>query len=177
MLAACVLVYAAQALFGATVAELGSLYGPAVTSGQWWRLFTSGFLHVGALHLAFNMFALFVLGRILEPIFDLGGRWRFPMLYLGSLLGGSLGALALDYTTPAIGASGAIYGLLGAALSLPRRWGLGWNAFGVVPWVVLNVVITFSFPAISKGGHLGGLLAGLLLGWFLAPPRPITPVS
>jgi membrane associated rhomboid family serine protease len=170
MLALCVLGHVLQLLLGANaVLTAGALYGPDVMAGEWWRLITAGFLHGGLLHLGVNMFSLLVLGKGLEALLDRSDRRMFPVLYLGSLLGGSLGALLLEFDIPAVGASGAIFGLLGASVSIPHRLGLGWNGFGVVPWLVLNLVFTFYSPGISRGGHLGGLVAGLLVGYLLAP--------
>lgn len=170
MLALCVVAHALQFVLGSSVVlTAGSLYGPDVMSGQWWRLLTAGFLHGGLLHLTVNMVSLVVLGRALEPLLDRHGRGLFPLLYLGSLLGGSLGALLLEFDMPAVGASGAIFGLLGASVALPQRLGLGWNGFGVVPWLVLNLVFTFASPGISRGGHIGGLVAGLVIGYLIAP--------
>lgn len=173
MLALCVAAYVLQMLLGDDVVlGAGALYGPDVLAGQWWRLVTAGFLHGGLLHLGVNMFSLVVLGRGIESMLQRSGRWCFPTLYMGSLLGGSLGALVLEYDIPAVGASGAIFGLLGASVAIPQRLGLGWNGFGVVPWLGLNLVFTFASPGISRGGHLGGLVAGLLIGYVLAPRLP-----
>jgi membrane associated rhomboid family serine protease len=170
MLVLCVAVHTLQFVLGSNeVLGLGALYGPDVVSGQWWRVLTAGFLHGGILHLGVNMFALVALGRGLEALLDRSGRWLFPALYLGSLLGGSLGALLLEFDIPAVGASGAIFGLLGASVSIPQRLGMGWNGFGVVPWLGLNLVFTFAAQGISRGGHIGGLVAGLAIGYLLAP--------
>ena len=161
MLALCVAVHASQAVIGPDrLFDAGALYGPAVLAGEWWRLLTAGFLHAGLLHLAVNMFSLVMLGRGLEGLLDRSARWMFPFLYLVSILGGSVGALLLDFDVPAVGASGAIFGLLAAAVVIPWRLGLGWNGFGVVPWLALNLVFTFADEGISRGGHLGGLVAG-----------------
>jgi membrane associated rhomboid family serine protease len=173
MLWLCAATFLLQIRPGSTLTDLGALYGPAVLDGELWRLVSAGFLHGSFLHLGFNLLALFVLGRLVEPLVTQRGPWAYPVLYLGSLLGGSMGAMALQFEAPAVGASGAIFGLLGAALTLPRRLGYGWNAFGVAPWLGLNLVITFTIPQISIGGHLGGLLVGGVLGWVLAPRGPL----
>lgn len=170
MLVLCVAAHALQFVWGSNnVLNLGSLYGPEVVAGQWWRVVTAGFLHGDLLHLGMNMFALVVLGRGLEALLGRSGRWLFPALYLGSLLGGSLGALLLEFDIPAVGASGAIFGLLGASVSIPQRMGMGWNGFGVAPWLALNLVFTFAAQGISRGGHIGGLVAGLAIGYLLVP--------
>jgi len=123
----------------------------------WYRLVTSGFLHFGVLHLAFNMYFLYVLGPMLErPL----GRTRFALLYFASLLGGSFGVILSDSPGITAGASGAVFGLLGAAtIGLWRR---GVNPFStsIGTVLLLNVFITFFVPGISIGGHLGGLAAG-----------------
>lgn len=170
MIAACVLVFVLDVLvLGRSLTELGAVSGPEVVSGQWWRVVTAGFLHADLVHLGLNMLSLLMLGRGLEELLSRSGRWQFPVLYLASLVGGSLGAILLDFDASAVGASGAIFGLLGAAVAIPQRRGMGWNGFGVAPWLALNVFFTFSTPSISRGGHLGGLLVGAVVGYLLAP--------
>ena len=117
---------------------------------------TAGFLHGGPFHLLLNMYALYFLGRMLEPAL---GHVRFAGLYFASLLAGSFGAVLLDPDTPVVGASTAIFGLLGAAIVVARRVDI--MASGLGPVLIINLVITF-FPGfnISVGGHLGGLIGG-----------------
>ena len=137
----------------------GALYGPAVAAGDWWRLLTAAFLHAGPFHLGMNMLALWWLGAGLEARL---GRGRFLLLYLVSGLAGSAGALLLTPTTPTVGASGAIFGIMGAALVLERQ-GSPIFAGSVVGLLVINLAITFAFRgSISVGGHLGGLVGGAL---------------
>lgn len=157
---------------GARFTSRFALYGPALAEGEWWRLFTSGFLHGSLLHLGFNMLMLYFFARVLELRLA-SSPWQFPLLYVASLLGGSLGALLLDYSIPAIGASGAVFGL-GGAMLLRDRFELGnWNASGTVSWIAINLVFTLALPGISKGGHLGGLAVGAAFGWLLfARPSP-----
>ena len=131
------------------------LWPPAVAFGQWWRLLTAGFLHFGPIHLAFNMIALWVIGRDLETVL---GRGRFVGVYLVSLLGGSAAVFLLgDPERGVAGASGAVFGLMGGlAVTLLRlRLPLG----PAVTVIALNVVISF-LPGISLLGHLGGLVVG-----------------
>jgi membrane associated rhomboid family serine protease len=137
----------------------GALYGPAVANGDVWRLVTAGFLHAGLFHLLFNMYALYILGGLLEPAI---GRLRFALVYFVSLLGGSLGALLLNPNSLTVGASGAIFGLMGAALVIMRSRGIGLMESGIGVFLGLNLLITFAVPGISIGGHLGGLAAGVL---------------
>jgi membrane associated rhomboid family serine protease len=136
----------------------GVLFGPLVAEGEWWRLFTSMFLHYGPLHLAFNMLALWWFGAAVEQVL---GRGRYLLLYLVSGLAGSAGALLASPNALTVGASGAIFGILGAAFVLERQrtYVLGGGAMGII---VLNIVFTFAVPGISIGGHLGGLAGGAL---------------
>jgi membrane associated rhomboid family serine protease len=129
-----------------------------VAYGDWWRLLSAAFLHYGPFHLLMNMFALYWFGSLLEQRI---GSGRFLLLYLVSGLAGSAGALVLDPTTPTVGASGAIFGILGAGLVLERQrdYVFGGSALGVI---VINLVLTFSIANISIGGHIGGLIGGAL---------------
>jgi len=109
---------------GGSVYRNGALYGPLVANGDWWRIITSGFLHAGIVHLAFNMYFLYFLGVLIEPAI---GRLRFALIYAVALLGGSFGALLLTPNTPTVGASGAVFGLMGATI-------LAMRARGIDPW-------------------------------------------
>lgn len=148
---------------GGELSVRGMLFAPIIDfDGEWWRIFTAGFLHVGALHLAMNMYILWILGPQLEHA--LGVRW-FLVAYLVSLVGGSCGALLLNPLVPSMGASGAIYGLFGVALLLQRARGIDLWSSGLAGVLMINLFITFSIPRISIGGHLGGLAAGVAVGW------------
>jgi membrane associated rhomboid family serine protease len=129
-----------------------------VAHGDWWRLFTSAFLHYGPFHLILNMLALYWFGSLLEQRI---GSGRFLLLYVVSGLAGSAGALIAAPTTPTVGASGAIFGILGAGLVLEqqRDYVFGGSALGLI---VINLVLTFAIPNISIGGHIGGLIGGAL---------------
>jgi membrane associated rhomboid family serine protease len=175
----------AVALLGTTGVVDARTFGlvPAlVGTGEWWRLITSAFLHGGLVHLAFNGLLLWRLGQMLEPGL---GPGTFSGVTMSGLAGGSLGIVGLSYlvvATPVgtlpivgrllgagpltitVGASGAVFGLMGAVLVLLRRRGID-------PWatsegsmvgalVLLNLVLTFAVPSISVGGHIGGLLGG-----------------
>jgi membrane associated rhomboid family serine protease len=134
----------------------------------WYRLVTSGFLHFGIFHIAFNMYFLWVLGPMLEPAL---GRVNYLLLYMASLLGGSLGVVMLDSGDITAGASGAVFGLLAAATV--GLWRRGVNPFttAVGTTLILNLFITFAIPGISIGGHIGGAIAGAICGAvMLAPP-------
>jgi membrane associated rhomboid family serine protease len=138
-----------------------ALDGPDVANGDIWRLLTSGFLHYGIFHLLTNMYALYWLGQMIEPAV---GNVRFAALYFASLLAGSFGALVVSPNALTAGASGAIFGLLGAAIVMARSRGINLMASGLLPILFINLAITF-FPGanISIGGHIGGFIGGGLV--------------
>jgi membrane associated rhomboid family serine protease len=145
---------------GGSVINDFALNGFWVGEGEWYRLVTGGFLHASLMHIGFNMLLLFFLGRLLEPAL---GTPRFLVLYFASLLAGSLGALLL--TEPyvfTVGASGAVFGLFGAAFILARVRGMSALAGEIGFLIVINLAFTFGASNISIGGHLGGLAGGLL---------------
>src|SRR5690348_1804193 len=142
----------------------GVLWGPFVAQGDWWRLVTSMFLHANFFHIAVNMWSLYIVGTILEQVI---GRWRFLLLYLVSGIAGSAGALVWSPDKPTVGASGAIFGILGALFVLERRGSISTGG-QVAGMIVLNLVITFAFSSyISVGGHVGGLIGGAVLMWLM----------
>ncbi len=149
---------------GGTVFGNGVLYGPAVEAGDWWRIVTAGFLHGGLLHLAFNMYFLYFLGTMLEPAI---GKLRFALIYFVALVGGSFGALLLSPNAFTVGASGAVFGLMGAAILAMRARGIDAMQSGLGITLLLNLAITFLIPGISIGGHIGGLVAGGVVGYLL----------
>lgn len=135
------------------------LWPPAVAGGEYYRLVTSAFLHYGLLHILFNMYALYILGPPLEEHL---GRWRFATLYGLSALGGSVVVYLFSPLNAATaGASGAIFGLFGATLVAAKRLNL--DVRWLIGLIVVNLVITFSFPGISWQGHIGGLVTGALV--------------
>jgi membrane associated rhomboid family serine protease len=138
----------------------GSVSRFAIDQGEYWRLLTAGFLHTGLIHLLFNMFALYILGGMLEPAI---GRLRFASVYFVSLLAGSFGALLFEPDAATAGASGAIFGLMGAAVIVMRDRGINPMESGIGLWIGLNLLITFTIPGISIGGHIGGLIGGALV--------------
>jgi membrane associated rhomboid family serine protease len=129
-----------------------------LADGELYRLVTNGFAHRGIFHLATNMLALWILGSMLEPAL---GRGRFALLYFVALLCGSLGVLLYGPEESA-GASGAVFGLMGAAAVIARSRGLSLMESGLGLWLGLNLLITFTIPNISIGGHLGGLVGGAI---------------
>lgn len=152
-------------LIGGTMFSESVGLSTGVADGAYWRLLTSAFVHTQIWHIAINMFALWVLGRPLEHVL---GRLRFIGLYLVSALAGSAAAYAL--TPPnvsTVGASGAIFGMFGATIILYRRLRL--DMTWIIGLLVLNLALNiFASSILSWQGHLGGLLAGLALGAFLA---------
>jgi membrane associated rhomboid family serine protease len=151
-----------------------SLFAGAVAAGDWWRIVTSGFIHFGLLHLGMNMFALWILGQQMEQAL---GRLRFSVLYFVALLAGALGVLLISPNELTGGASGAIFGLLGAAIAGQRAQGRSiWDS-GLGGVLLLNLGFTFLVPHISIGGHLGGLAGGYLVGvmFFDLGPRSKSP--
>jgi membrane associated rhomboid family serine protease len=146
-----------------------------VASGEWWRVVTGGFLHFGPIHLLFNMMALWVIGRDVEAAL---GRGRFLAVYLVSLLGGSAAVMLLTPVNANVaGASGAVFGLMGALAVLLRRLKVPMGQ--VAGLIVVNLVITFLIPGISVAGHLGGLAVGAAATAALvyAPPGRRVPVQ
>jgi membrane associated rhomboid family serine protease len=162
-----VIVYIVEVIGGGPtgVGDSGSLIhdagiqGPAIANGDWWRVITGGFLHAGILHLALNMYVLYIAGQILEPAI---GTPRFLGIYFVSLLAGSMGALIVDPNSTTVGASGAIFGLMAGVVVIARGRGVDELAQQFGLFVVLNLVLTFSFSGISVGGHIGGLIGGLV---------------
>ncbi len=144
--------------------------------GEWYRAITGAFLHGSIMHIGFNMLLLFQLGSMLERLFGVG---RFAGLYALSLLGGSIGALLFaPGNTATVGASGAVYGLMGAVAVLMQRRGISVMQSGIGGLIIINVIISFVVPNISIGGHLGGLVTGALAGLLLDPgPRGATTPS
>ena len=134
-----------------------ALYGPLVDQGEYWRLVTCGFMHSGLLHIAFNMYILWWLGQMLEPSL---GHVRFLALYFTSLVAGSFGALLLSPNAVTVGASGAVFGLMGAAFVLQHARGINPMQSGLGPIILINLVLGFVIPNVSIGGHLGGLIGG-----------------
>jgi membrane associated rhomboid family serine protease len=151
---------------GSLVVERQFSYGiGGLSEGEWWRLLTAAFLHYGPIHLGMNMLVLWIIGPALEGYF---GSAKYLLLYLVSGLAGSAGALIIGSVnhlfdpppiTTTVGASGAIWGIMGAAVLLERRhvYVFGGQAMGLV---LLNLIITFAIPGISLGGHIGGLIGG-----------------
>jgi membrane associated rhomboid family serine protease len=161
---ACAVVFLATNGFSGGSGKLWTdlyLDGPDVNDGDWWRLVTSGFLHAGPIHILFNMYLLWILGNLLEP--TLGSR-RFAALYFTALLAGACGALVVDPNSPTVGASGAVFGLMGAAAVELRSRGINPFKTDIGLLIVFNLILSFAISHISVGGHIGGLIGGVLVG-------------
>ena len=168
------------------VLQRGALIPALVAQGETWRLLSSMFLHAGITHLALNMLSLYFLGSFVEVAF---GRGRFFALYLLSGISGGLAYLYFGgFGAPAVGASGAIFGLLGGILG----YSLGRGTFSwqnplirqLLILLALNLYLGFSIPNISITAHLGGLAGGFAFGWLTAPTvhsskrlRALSPVA
>ena len=163
----------AQLGLSADIIDRGVLFqfadGPYIAGpGEWYRVITSGFVHFGLIHIAFNMYLLYLLGQMIEPAI---GRVRFTLLYFASLVGGSAGAMILQPNGFHGGASGAVFGLMGAAFVGYRLRGVNPFATGIGTLLLLNLFITFAIPGISIGGHLGGVAVGALVGAVVLAPN------
>jgi rhomboid protease GluP len=184
LLAIIVVVFIIETLAGgstntAVLVRLGAKVTALIAAGQYWRMLTSMFLHIGIAHILFNGYALVIIGTELERIFDSG---RFLAIYLLSGLFGSLASYAF-VPSLAAGASGAIFGLIGAlaAFFLLHRERLGsWGRArlaNIVFLIVINLFFGFTQPGIDNMAHLGGLVSGFGLGWAMAPRYQLDPIS
>ena len=152
--------------------DFGAMFGPLVADGEYWRLFTAMFLHVGVLHLVFNGFGLFIFGQLLERIY---GHGRFLTIYILAGLFGSVASYVINSIGIGAGASGAIFGVLGA---LAAFFVVQWNMFGrmgqrnltgLMLLVSINLVYGLITPGIDNWAHMGGFAAGFVLGMLLVP--------
>jgi rhomboid protease GluP len=158
---------------------LGAKVNILIAAGQYWRLLTAMFLHIGLMHLFFNAYALLAIGTELERLV---GWQRFATIYILSGLFGSLTSYALNPGLSA-GASGAVFGIIGAlaAFFVLHRQALGaWGRrrlSNIVFLIGLNLFLGFTQPGIDNLAHLGGLLSGMALGWALAPRYQVDPAT
>jgi rhomboid protease GluP len=170
------LVFAVEELAGGSqnsrvLINLGANYAPRVSAGEYWRLFTANFLHIGVLHVALNGYALYVLGQEAEAIY---GSARFLVIFLLAGLAGAIASFALTYSLSA-GASTGIFGLIGTLIAFFVRNRQVFGPLGrtrlnnLLLVAAINVIYGLSVPAIDNWGHAGGLAGGLLLGWLLCP--------
>jgi membrane associated rhomboid family serine protease len=141
---------------------------PLLEQGEWYRLVSSGFLHFSILHIAMNMLLLFQLGQMLEPVM---GRARFGMIYVAALLAGSTGAVIASPNSLSGGASGAVFGLMAAAIVALHQRGINPFQTGLGATFVINILLTFTIPNISIGGHVGGAIGGAVCAVVMLAPR------
>ncbi len=154
-------------VFGSTihgpVIDEGVIFREAIASphDQYWRLLTSAFLHENFIHIGFNMYLLYLLGMMLEPAI---GSVRFAVIYFTALFVGSFGVVFAT-AAPSLGASGAIFGLMGAAVVELRARGLSVQQSGIGGLIVINLILSFTLANISVGAHVGGLIGGFIAGY------------
>jgi len=169
-------------LFSGTVGPIGEQHlinGFFVAAGEWWRIITSAFFHLGPIHLAFNMYVLYLYGGVVERMY---GRAEYVLIYLLCAAGGSVLTILVDPRQFAAGASGAIFGIIGLLFAVSRRHHavLGREGrtvmAGIGSYLVFLLLFTFLVPNISWTGHLGGLLVGAVLG-FLLPPTGVATLA
>ena len=138
-------------------------YGPFVKMGEYYRLLTASFLHANIAHLLFNMYALWIIGMQLESFI---GKWRFLVVYLFSAISGSLLSVAVTPNAVSVGASGAIFGLLGALLYFGYHYRVYLGTViksQIIPLIVINLLLGFAVPGIDNAAHIGGLIGGALM--------------
>lgn len=156
--------------------SVGANYGPLTLTGDWWRLVTYMFVHAGLMHIAFNMWCLWDLGKLCESLY---GRWTFGAIYIITGIGGGLARLAWNPLVPSVGASGAIFGLAGALIasfylgefSLPR-FAIAGTLRSLVIFAVFNLGIGQVLGGVDNACHIGGLVTGLVIGALIARLAP-----
>ena len=158
-------------LFGVSVTQWLAFAAPTLYPQYFgvfepWRLLTYMLVHGSFIHVGLNLLSVWMIGRVLEPML---GRWRFIALYLVSGLGGAVAVAFLAFGSTVVGASGALFGMLGALLVIGRT--LGGDVRGILIILGINLVVGFLLRAISWEAHIGGLIAGLLVGWVFSTTR------
>ena len=176
----CAAVFLGMALSSSTIWDFpwqetirwGANFGPLTLSGEWWRLLTNVFVHGGIIHIGFNMWCLWYLGKLAESLY---GRWTYAAIYLICGVGASLTSAAWHPYTPSVGASGAIFGLAGALLagfklgefSVPRS-ALSGTLRSLGAFVVYNLIFGAAISGVDNAAHIGGLVTGLIVGALVA---------
>lgn len=170
------LIFFGDAALGANIVSGGAskgathfgLFAPYVEfRGEWYRVVTAGFIHSGLMHVGFNTYLLYQLGSGLEKGL---GAFKFLVIYFTGILGGSLGAVLIEPTALGVGASGAVFALMGTVLVLQKTAGINPFETGIGGLVLINILLSFR-GGISLGGHLGGLAVGLIAGWVISRAR------
>lgn len=182
-----VAVFATMALAGVDVMppdalsyiDWGSNFAPLTVRGEWWRLASATLLHFGPVHLLFNSWALWAIGTPVERLF---GHLRFGAIYLASGLAGSLASVAWNPLVNSAGASGAVFGIIGAQLAFFLRGGhripaelIRAQRNSTLGFIAYSVIFGFIVPGIDNAAHLGGLFTGTALGWALVRPLGVRP--
>lgn len=160
-----VLVFLAQQTSGNVVTALLALYPPNVLATPW-TLLTTGFAHADWLHIAVNMYSLWIFGEAVENYL---GTKKFLWLYLLSILGGSIAFVFADPAGVAVGASGGIFGLMGAYFIIMRA--MGYRSSQMLVLIGLNIFIGFTNPHVAISAHIGGLAAGTAVAWYYTQRR------
>jgi membrane associated rhomboid family serine protease len=160
-----VLVYLIQFTSNDAVTPLLALYPPAVVSMPW-TIITSGFAHASILHILLNMYSLWIFGEALEGLL---GAKRFFWLYFLSILGGSIAFIIFNPLSSAVGASGGIFGLMGAYFIITRA--MGYRSSQMLMLILINIAIGIFSPGIAMSAHLGGLAVGASIAWYYTKNR------
>lgn len=160
-----------------TLLKFGANLDVLTKNGQYYRLFTSMFLHIGIIHLLCNMYSLYIIGREVEIVFT---KKKYLIIYLLSGIAGSILSLAFNHNTVCAGASGAIFGLLGALL----YFGYYYRAYlgasvtrSILPVVIINLIIGFASTGIDNAAHIGGLVGGILIAMAVGVPDKSNKIS
>jgi membrane associated rhomboid family serine protease len=175
LIAICVVTFVFQMSAGGGSAVRGQVYlrgvlfGPLVAEGEVWRIVSAGFLHGDPIHLAFNMYMLYLVGPMVERVL---GVWDTLLVYAGGLLGGSMAVLMFNYGSPTLGASGAVLGMAGALAALYRANGIPLRQSSLGGIFLINLALPLLGTGISFWGHLGGIVGGAVLGWILSRKGP-----
>lgn len=154
-----------------TLIQFGAQYGPLVASGEWYRLITANFLHGGLMHIFFNSYALFYFGIVVEKIYS---SQKFIFIYLITGVMGNLLTQIFYTNVPSVGASGAIFGLVGLMFSAGINGNMrgrlsGFSGTALLPMILINLFLGFTTPGINNVAHIGGLGTGFLLGFLISP--------
>lgn len=176
----CLMVFIAMYIFGngsediETLIKFGANKAVLTKSGEYYRLFTCMFLHIGFLHILFNMYSLYIIGPQVESFF---GKTKFLFIYIFSGLSGSIFSLAFSHNLARAGASGAIFGLLGSIL----YFGYYYRAYlgnvvksQIIPTIIINLFLGFLIPNVGNAAHIGGLLGGIIASMAVGIPDKST---
>lgn len=179
----CVFLFIMMYIFGngsestSTLIKFGANYDLLTKSGEYYRLFTCMFLHIGIWHLLCNMYSLYIIGKEIENLY---GKSKYLVIYVLSGLCGSILSLAFSHNTISAGASGAIFGLLGALLYFGYYYRTYLGATirsSIIPVIILNLIIGMLTPGISNSAHIGGLVGGILVSMMVGVPDKSTKIE